>query len=76
MVVSMILYGVVTSYGETAPLPLAIISLAAMVIAYGAIIAAFVYDWRKVRPIRMSCQQRAASMSEKRINKMLRERNK
>ena len=76
MVISMVLYGVVTSQGETAPLPLAMASLATMVIAYGAIIAAFVYDWRKVRPIRMSCQQRAASMSEKRINKMLRERDK
>ena len=76
MVISMVLYGVVTSQGETAPLPLAIVSLATMVIAYAAIIAAFVYDWRKIRPIRISCQQRAASMSEKRINKMLRERDK
>ena len=76
MVLSMVLYGVVTSQGETTSLPLAIISLATMVIAYAAIIVAFVYDWRKIRPIRTSCQQRAASMSEKRINKMLRERDK
>lgn len=75
MVLSMILYALVSSQGEYTSLPLAICALVTLVLAYTSVIIAFIYDWRKVRPIRQACDARASSMSEKRINKLLRERD-
>lgn len=76
MVIALATYMWVNQQGETTPLWLAILSISSMVLAYIAIIIAFIYDWRNIRPLRRSHETRAASMSEKRINKTLREREK
>ena len=76
MCVALVTYMLVSQQGDTAPLWLAIISIGSMILAYAAIIIGFIYDWRHIRPIRRNHEQRAASMSEKRINKTLRERDK
>lgn len=76
MVLAIITYMLVNQQGESTPLWLAAISLGSMVLAYIAIIVAFVYDWRTIRPIRRTQESRAASMSDKRINRALRERDK
>jgi len=76
MVIALFTYMLVNQQGETAPLWMAVISMGSMVLAYVAIIVGFIYDWRNIRPIRQQQDSRAASMSEKRINKTLRERDK
>ena len=76
MVIALFTYMMVNQQGEAAPMWLAVLSIGTMVLAYITIIIGFVYDWRNIRPLRQSHEARAASMSEKRINKTLREREK
>ena len=76
MVIALISYTHVSSVGEGAPMWVMVVSMGSMVLAYIAVIASFIYDWVNVRPIRRNHEQRVASMTEKRINKTLRERDK
>ncbi len=50
-----------------------ILSLILIVVAYGAIIAALVYDFRKVRPLRNATDDLVASMTEKKVASILEE---
>lgn len=51
--------------------PIGIVALGTMIIAYACIITAFVYDWRKVRPMRKRAEAAVASMTDKRVNQVL-----
>ncbi len=51
--------------------PAGIVMLVAIVLAYVAIIASFVYDWRKVRPLRRAVDAEVASMSSKKVIALL-----
>lgn len=42
-------------------------AIVCLVLSYGAIIGGFVYDWRKMRPIRNAASSLAASMTPKKI---------
>lgn len=42
-----------------------------LVIAYAAIIAGFIYDWRVVRPMRQAADAEVAGMSDKRVRQFL-----
>ena len=76
MVIALISYTYVSSVGEGAPMWVMVVSMGSMVLAYVAVIISFLYDWFHVRPIRRNNEQRVASMTEKKINKTLRERDK
>lgn len=53
--------------------PLAVVATVLMVLAYAFIIAGFIYDWRKVRPMRNAAKESIAAMTDKRIERYLRE---
>lgn len=48
-----------------------VVAIVLLVAAYGAIIAAFVYDWRVIRPMRKAADDEVARMSDKRIKQYL-----
>lgn len=52
--------------------PEGIVMVVLMVVAYGAIIVAFIYDWRTVRPMRRAAEAQANSLSEKKVTQVLR----
>lgn len=49
-----------------------IASVASLVLAYGLIIGAFVYDWRVRRPVRKAAERKVASYSDKKLAELLR----
>lgn len=51
--------------------PVGMVALLTMIVAYTCIIVAFVYDWRKVRPMRKQAEGMVAGMSDKKVNQML-----
>jgi hypothetical protein len=53
--------------------PLAVLSIALMVLAYVTIIASFIYDYVKVRPMRKKAEEATAGMSQKRMKRMIAE---
>lgn len=53
--------------------PLAALSIALMVLAYVTIIASFIYDYVKVRPMRKKAEEATAGMSQKRMKRMIAE---
>lgn len=50
-----------------------LIMLVLIILAYGCIIVAFVYDWRNVRPLRKAADREVASLSEKRVMQIIEE---
>lgn len=50
-----------------------ILVLALMIMAYVVIIGAFVYDWRVVRPMRKKVERDSASLTNKRMEQILKE---
>ncbi len=52
--------------------PEGIVMIALMVLAYVVIIAAFIYDWRTVRPMRKAADAQANSLTDKKVNQILR----
>lgn len=48
-----------------------IVMIVLLVVAYAAIIAGFIYDWRVVRPMRQAADAEVASMSDKRVRQFL-----
>ena len=75
LVIAMVLYGIVNQQGAEANVAMAFVAMGSMVIAYGFVIADFIYDWVKIRPLKKKADQRAASMTNKKINNMLRQRD-
>lgn len=59
-----------TSYGDFST-ALGITVIVLLVAAYACIITAFVYDWRKVRPLRKAADAQVASMSERKVVEFL-----
>ncbi|SEH47547.1 hypothetical protein [Parafannyhessea umbonata] len=53
--------------------PMGILMIVLMVLAYAVIIAAFIYDWRIVRPMRKAAEVAAQSMSGKKMSQVLKE---
>lgn len=47
------------------------LAIVCLVLSYGAIIGGFVYDWRKVRPIRNAASELAASMTPKKLQQII-----
>ena len=52
-----------------------VLSIITLVLAYGFIISAFIYDWRKRRPFRKAAEKRMQKMSDKRVYEFLAEEN-
>ena len=44
-----------------------IVSIVSLILAYGFIIGAFVYDWVKRRPIRKATEKKVQGMTDKKI---------
>lgn len=51
--------------------PLGVVSVIALVLAYVAIIGAFIFDWVKVRPIRKRADAEVAGMTDKRMQQLI-----
>lgn len=51
--------------------PLGFMSVIALVLAYVAIIGAFIFDWVKVRPIRKRADAEVAGMTDKRMQQII-----
>lgn len=51
--------------------PIGILSVVLLVVAYGFVIGAFVYDWRVVRPMRKAAEIEVAGMSDKRVRQYM-----
>ncbi len=74
LVITLVTWAITYFYPEAATnpsSPAGIVMLVAIVFAYVAIIAAFVYDWRKVRPLRRAADAEVASMSSKKVMALL-----
>lgn len=54
-----------------APQYVSMVMVVMLVIAYAAIIAGFIYDWRVVRPMRQAADAEVAGMSDKRVRQFL-----
>jgi len=52
-----------------------VISMVLLVASYVLIISAFVYDWRKARPMRKAADAKAMALTEKKMRQMIREDN-
>ena len=52
-----------------------VLSIVTLVLAYGFIISAFIFDWRKRRPFRKAAEKRMQKMSDKRVYDFLAEEN-
>lgn len=52
-----------------------VLSIVTLVLAYGFIISAFIFDWRKRRPFRKAAEKRMQKMSDKRVYEFLAEEN-
>ena len=52
--------------------PLVSIAMIAIVVAYVCVFGAFIYDWRTVRPMRKAADAQANSLTDKKINQVLR----
>lgn len=53
-----------------------IASVASLVLAYGLIIGAFVYDWRVRRPVRKAAERKVASYSDKKLAELFEEQRR
>jgi hypothetical protein len=53
-----------------------IASVASLVLAYGLIIGAFVYDWRVRRPVRKAAERQVASYSDKKLAELFEEQRR
>lgn len=71
MVIAMVLYWVVNGQGANANTGMAMSSVVCMVIAYIVVIAGLIYDWVKIRPLRKEVEKRTQSMSDKRLQTVL-----
>lgn len=71
MIVTLIIYGVATQQANDATAPLGFASIVLMVIAYGCIIGALIYDWVRVRPLRKAGDAVASGMSVKKMESLL-----
>ena len=56
----------VTWFGEGARQVATVVTTVSLILAYILIFAAFIYDWRKLRPIRKDAEAQARSMTDKR----------
>ncbi len=56
--------GMASGSGQTA-------QIALLVVAYAAIIIAFIFDFVKIRPIRNACREAAAGMSEAKLDAVI-----
>ena len=63
----------VTWFGEVARQVATIVTTVFLILAYILIFAAFIYDWRKLRPIRKDAEAQARSMTEKRQQALIAE---
>lgn len=52
-----------------------VLSIVTLILAYGFIISAFIFDWRKRRPFRKAAEKRMQKMSDKRVYEFLAEEN-
>lgn len=52
-----------------------VLSIITLILAYGFIISAFIFDWRKRRPFRKAAEKRMQKMSDKRVYEFLAEEN-
>ena len=66
-----VLYLITSLYGETDIAGVAIAQIVLLILAYGAIIAVFIFDFWKVRPIRREYQTIAEGMSEAKLKAVL-----
>ena len=71
MVLAMVLYWVISGQGQGANANMAIVSMVSMALAYGVVIAGLIYDWVKIRPMRKEVEKRTQSMSDKRLQTVL-----
>ena len=71
MMLAMVLYWVVNGQGANANTAMAMFAVVSMVIAYIVVIAGLVYDWVKIRPMRREIEKRTQSMSDKRLQTVL-----
>ncbi|WP_058270840.1 hypothetical protein [Olsenella massiliensis] len=65
-----------TYYPDAQADPLSVpglLSIALIVLAYGGIVSALIYDWRKVKPLRTAAEAAVSGMSDKKVAQILRQ---
>ena len=70
-----ILYVITSLYGDTSTSWAAIMQIVLLILAYGCIIAVFVFDFWKVRPIRNQYQAIAQGLSDAKIDAIIEKSN-
>ncbi len=76
LVVSMAVLYLVSDASSNPTQGMGLVSVVFTVLAYIFIIAAFIWDWRKIRPLRKKYDALAGSMTRKKIKQTLAEGNK
>lgn len=58
---------------DAANAPYVTVSIVTLVLAYVLIIGAFIFDWRKIKPLRTAASEEASRLSNKRLKSLIRE---